>query len=196
MTISIIFIIVGFVTFAMLGSKSVSTYGQSTSPIVGLIPFGLGMLLMIVGMCGSSVYASSKSSEARLKMKKVCEETSAMHPGLSFHIRDEIRLIGYGGGYNNGFNNNGYYGGGYNSNVNVSNTNYIEVYVAEGTPAAVATQGYFAPSSVPSAPVMAVAEAEVKFKSPEERMRELDKMKDMLTNEEYQAKRAEILSDV
>ena len=43
---------------------------------------------------------------------------------------------------------------------------------------------------------MAVAEADISVKSPEVRMRELDSMKTLLTEDEYQAKRAEILSDV
>lgn len=199
MLISLILIIVGFVTFASLASKSVSSFGESTSPILGMIPFGVGMVLMIVGIVGSTCYASSKSGEARNKMKKVCEETSAMHPGISFHIRDEMRFMGYNG-YGNDYNNDGYnngYGNGYNSNVQVSNTNYIEVYVTEVTAgAANITQGYYAPSSVPSAPVIAVAEADIGIKSPEERMRELGKMRDILTEDEYQVKRAEILSDV
>jgi len=213
MMISLIFIIVGFVTFGALASKSVSSFGESTtSPMVGFGLFGAGMVLMIVGIVASSFYASSKSGEARNKMKKVCEETSAMHPGISFHIRDEMRFMGYNNRYgNNGYNNG--YGNGYNSNVQVSNTNYIEVYVTEGTAGeANITQGYYAPSSVPSAPVMAVAEVDIVVKpsapvmavaevgcgvkNPEERMRELGKMKDILTEDEYQAKRAEILSDV
>lgn len=198
-TVALTFIIVGFVTFATLASKSVSSFGDSTSPALGMIPFGVGMVLMIVGSVGSSCYASSKSSEAMNAMKKVCEETSAMHQGISFHIRDEMRFLGhrgYGGGYNNGYGNNGY-GGGYNSNVNISTTNFIEVYVNDGTTStAQAVQGYFAPTSAPSAPVMAIAEADIRFKSPEVRMRELDNMKTLLTEDEYQAKRAEILSDV
>ena len=199
MGVSLLLVIVGFVTFGALASKSVSSFGNSANPVIGMIPFGLGMLLMILGTVGSSCYAASKSGEARNKMKKVCEETSALHQGISFHIRDEMRFMGYrGGSYNNGYNNNGYNTGGYRSNnVDVLNTNYIEVYVAEAGEATPA-QGYFGPvSTIPRAPVLAVVEeANTNAKTPEERMRELQKMKGMLTEDEYQAKRAEILSDV
>ena len=96
MTVAFTFIIVGFVTFATLASNynTVSSFGHSTSPALGMIPFGVGMVLMIVGSVGSSCYASSKSSEAMNAMKKVCEDTSAMHQGISFHIRDEMRFLG------------------------------------------------------------------------------------------------------
>lgn len=142
------------------------------------------------------MYASRKSGEARNAMKKVCEETSAMHPGISFHIRDQMVFMGYSR-RNYGNNNNGY-GGTYNSgyDANYSHTNYIEVYVTDGTtPTATGVQGYLAPTSMPSAPPVVMAEVEG-VKSPQERMRELEGMRPMLTEDEYQAKRAEILSDV
>ena len=196
MAAALVLIVVGFVSFAVLGSKSVSSFGSSPSPALGMIPFGIGMLLMIAGSCGSSVYASRKSGEARNEMKKVCEETSAMHPGISFHIRDQMVFMGYSR-RNYGNNNNGY--GGYNSgyDANYSHTNYIEVYVTDGTaPAATTATGvYIPPTSMPSAPPVVAAVAEG-IKSPQERMRELEGMRSMLTEDEYQAKRAEILSDV
>ena len=46
------------------------------------------------------------------------------------------------------------------------------------------------------APPVVAAVAEGVVKSPQERMRELEGMRSMLTEDEYQAKRAEILSDV
>ena len=194
MAAALVLIIIGFVSFAVLGSKSVSSFGSGPSPALGMIPFGIGMLLMVAGTCGSTVYASRKSGEARNEMKKVCEETSAMHPGISFHIRDQMVFMGYS--RRNYGNNDGY---GYNSgyDANYSHTNYIEVYVTDGTsPAATGVQGYLAPTSIPSAPPVVAAVAEGVVKSPQERMRELEGMRSMLTEDEYQAKRAEILSDV
>ena len=202
MALGLVLIIISFVSFGVLANKSMSSMSNdpwsggssSPSPALGMIPFVIGGVLMVAGTCGSSVYASRKSGEARNAMKKVCEETSAMHPGISFHIRDQMVFMGYSRrNYNN---DNGY---GYNSgyDANYSHTNYIEVYVTDGTtPATAGVQGYLAPTSLPSAPPVVAAVAEGVVKSPQERMRELEGMRGMLTEDEYQAKRAEILSDV
>ena len=204
MALGLLLIIISFVSFGVLANKSMSSMSNdpwsdggssSLSPALGMIPFVIGGVLMVAGTCGSSVYASRKSGEARNAMKKVCEETSAMHPGISFHIRDQMVFMGYSRrNYNN---NNGY---GYNSgyDANYSHTNYIEVYVTDGTTPAAATTAtgvYIPPTSMPSAPPVVMAEVEG-VKSPQERMRELEGMRPMLTEDEYQAKRAEILSDV
>ena len=66
------------------------------------------------------------------------------------------------------------------------------------SPAPVLAQEYVAPSA-PAYPAVA-AEPEINVnttkKSPAERMGELDEMRGLLSEDEYQQKRAEILSDV
>ncbi len=103
-----------------------------------------------------------------------------MHTGVSFHVRDEIKYLGAG---------------------HRRETHYIEVSVSNVVQNST-LEGYVAPSapshpSVATEPVVAVAAAIVgAHKTPGERMRELDQMKGLLTDDEYQQKRAEILSDV
>jgi hypothetical protein len=135
-------------------------------------------------------------------LRKVCDETSSRHAGISFHVRYETRFWGYGGGYND--------------NVHVQTHEYIEVYVSNAartntynnnndviptvnavsaTPPPVQAYVVGVPTAPPKAEVIQSATIVAK-KSPEERMRELEGMKSLLTEEEYQRKRAEILSDV
>lgn len=89
---------------------------------------------------------------------------------------------------------------GHHQHVHVSTTEYIEVYVAGATnnflPAATSV---LVPSAPPASydPELALGGGGAeKKKSAGERMRELDRMKGLLTEEEYQRKRAEIMSDV
>ena len=62
-------------------------------------------------------------------------------------------------------------------------------------------QGYVAPSAPTLSAVAVSAESNIDVEagrkiSPAERMRELDQMKGLLSEDEYEQKRAEILSDV
>ena len=102
-------------------------------------------------------------------------------------------------------NNKGHGSGyGYQRDVNISVSNYIEVYVNNASSES-QSQGYAAPVSVsvvPSAPLASQIELDILVitakvsKTPGVQLRELDSMKGMLSEAEYQAKRAEILSDV
>lgn len=134
-------------------------------------------------------------------MSKVCGDASAMHPGISFHLRKERYITGQG------------------NNLRSATSNYIEVCVMntaaginppanEGIVASKAESympgsipptapGYISTASAPAQTVaIAVADEPEMIKSAVERMRELDQMKELLTEDEYQRKRAEILSDV
>mmetsp|Transcript_6289 Transcript_6289/g.15632 ORF Transcript_6289/g.15632 Transcript_6289/m.15632 type:complete len:271 (+) Transcript_6289:115-927(+) len=202
MGVGILFIIVGFITFGTQGMNSVNSFGESGSPMIGFAIFGAGMAIMIIGGFGSSFYGNSVAVRMRDGIRKVCEETSALHPGVSFHVRDEVQFWGYRTRRNDRY---GYGGGGYDRTADVTHTNYIEVSVSNQAvgSALPSALGYAPPSAPAYIPVAAVAhqpEANVVVsgiaKTPAERMRELDQMKGLLTEGEYHQKRAEILSDV
>ena len=90
----------------------------------------------------------------------------------------------------------------HHQNFHVSTTEYIEVYVADAhnnvtIPAATAVaQAVPLPSAPPASYDLEAALGRGEKKSAGERMRELDRMKGLLTDAEYQRKRAEIMSDV
>ena len=210
----VIFIILAITSFASFSSGG-GGFGFTGFIIGAVVMFG-GFALMAFVMMSARTKISSG-------LRKVCDETSAKHPDLSFHVRYETRIWGMNGyGYGGGYGGGGYYGG--NRDVHVSTTEYIEVYVnntaANNTTTTTATattiptvnavsatpavQAYVV--GVPSAPPKAdIVDPEIpvvsgggqpKKRSAEERMRELEGMKSLLTEEEYQRKRAEILSDV
>mmetsp|Transcript_43919 Transcript_43919/g.92426 ORF Transcript_43919/g.92426 Transcript_43919/m.92426 type:complete len:255 (+) Transcript_43919:190-954(+) len=184
--IGILLILSGFITFGMLATRSVNSFGESTSPFFGSIIFVSGMAVLSLGSMSFICYGRSEANKAKNGIRRVCEETSARHRGISFHVRDDVQFLGYSR----------------NGHANVRNTNYVEVSVSNNanitTPLA---QGYASPSA-PLYPmdmdpeVAVVAASAVAQKSPAERLKELDQMKHLLTNYEYEQKRAEILSDV
>ena len=203
-----------FIIFAVTSFASFSSGGSS----LGFVGFIIGAVVMFGGFALMAFVMMSARTKISSGLRKVCDETSAKHPDVSFHVRYETRLWGNGYGYGGGYGG-GYYGG--NNDVHVSTTEYIEVYVnntaANNTTATTTTiptvnavsatpavQAYVV--GVPSAPPKADivdpeipvvgGEGQQKKRSAEERMRELDGMKSLLTEEEYQRKRAEILSDV
>lgn len=207
-----IFIILAITSFASFSSGG-GGFGFTGFIIGAIVMFG-GFALMTFVMMSARTKISSG-------LRKVCDEISAKHPDVSFHVRYETRLWGMNGyGYGGG---GGYYGG--NNDVHLSTTEYIEVYVnntaannTTATTAAASTiptvnavsatpavQAYVVgvPSAPPKAdivdpeiPVVGGSGQQKKKRSAEERMRELEGMKSLLTEEEYQRKRAEILSDV
>lgn len=163
--------------------------------IGGVVLFvGFGILILVMTMSKNSISSG---------LRKVCDKYSAQHPGISFHVRYEQRLW-TSGGYHSHHH-------GHHRNVHVSTTEYIEVYVASdmattdnnvvggGEPSVVA-QAF----PIPSAPMAGSDDPEVALggssdeqkPTAAQRMRELDRMKGLLTEEEYQRKRAEIMSDV
>lgn len=201
-----------FIISAMTSFASFSSGGGG----FGFTGFIIGAVVMFGGFGFMTFVMMSARSKISSGLRKVCDETSAKHPDVSFHVRYETRLWGNGYGY-------GGFAGGNNRDVHVSTTEYIEVYVnntaANNTTATTAAttiptvnavsatpavQAYVV--GVPSAPPKAdIVDPEIpvdgggghqKKRSAEERMRELEGMKSLLTEEEYQRKRAEILSDV
>ena len=157
-----------------------------------MILFVAGIIVMIIGSSVITTYVHRQIGPAQQSMRAVCEETSALHPRVSFRVQKDLWFWDYGAGYGRN-RSGGYHGRGvrYNDDGSIASTNYIECYVADietGTPS-------------PSAPfVMAEPEVSVAVglgvKSPEDRLHELENIKHLLSVEEYEAKRAEILSDV
>ena len=208
-----------FIIFAITSFASFSSGGGG----LGFVGFIIGAVVMFGGFGLMAFVMMSARTRISSGLRKVCDETSAKHPDVSFHVRYETRIWGVNGyGYGGGYGGGGYYGG--NRHVHVSTTEYIEVYVnntaANNTTATTAAtaiptvnavsatpavQAYVVgvPSAPPKAdivdpeiPVVSGGISQGKKRSAEERMRELEGMKSLLTEEEYQRKRAEILSDV
>ena len=202
----IIFIVltaISFITFAMQSQNSFNNFPNNNDPpnVLGSFIFMIIGAVVTFGGIGILICVASKTSNSISKeLRKACDEMSARHVGISFHVRYESRLwsSGYGGygGYDDGY--------GYHRNdLHVSTTQYIEVYVADAgnnnLEVPIVTATTVAPSAPPKPyydPEAALGSDGQKKKSPAERMRELDQMKGLLSDEEYQRKRAEIMSDV
>ena len=58
-------------------------------PFLGFILFIVGMVVIVLGTCKFATYAGRKIGLAQQGMRRVCEETSALHPRMSFHVREE-----------------------------------------------------------------------------------------------------------
>jgi len=214
----VVFTAISFITFAMSSKKSFDNWdpwnndGPQDSAVGSFMFAIIGAIVLFAGF-GILICVSVKSKNSISKgLRQVCDETSARHPGVSFHVRYEHRLWSSGWGGHHG----GYYDDGFghhhhhHNNVHVSTTEYIEIYVADAAnnnlevPTATATAAIAQAIPVPSAPPKTYYDPEAalgsgggeKKKSPGERMRELDGMRSLLSEEEYQRKRAEIMSDV
>jgi hypothetical protein len=105
----LIFVIFAITSFASFNSGG----GGATSGFTGFI---IGIVIMFGGSVVLMVIMTLSRSKISTGLRKVCDETSARHAGISFHVRYETRFWGYGGGYND--------------NVHVQTHEYIEVYVS------------------------------------------------------------------
>ena len=172
------------------------------------IYFIIGGVILFVGFGILLFFMTRSKNSISSGLRKVCDKYSAQHPGISFHVRYEQRL--WSSGYHHSHH---HHHDGYHRNVHVSTTEYIEVYVASDMATTTPNVGGGEPSVVaqafpiPSAPIMAVGDdpevalgvgssSDEQKPTAAQRMRELDRMKGLLTEEEYQRKRAEIMSDV
>eukprot|EP00956_Cyclotella_meneghiniana_P000335 scaffold389_cov62-Cyclotella_meneghiniana.AAC.9 len=118
------------------------------------------------------------STQSQAEMKKVCEDLSAKHQGVSFSLRDEQVLV-----------NNG-------NRVKMQARSYIEVSVVSNNEVPTATAVPAFNPAVTSNQLDSFLGSGTVIKSSVDRMRELEEMRGLLTDEEYQRKRAEILSAV
>ena len=177
------------------------------------------IIIVLIVLIGNVVVLGIKSVQKNKIQKKlidICEKTTASHPGISFHVRYEMR-IGKKNSCESSENDN---------DCDCSSErrqDHIEVCVApiaasstsysiNQQPVAVA-EAYVVPNAflpstataMPSAPpksavVYPYDDPEMPIvrqkQTAEERMKDLDRMKHIITEEEYYRKRAEILSDI
>ena len=160
--------------FAAIGG--VMTGGASSNtgfPNAVFAAFIAAFSINLVGSCVTISYSNSRRQEAIAEMNRVCEETSRLHPGLSFHSRKDTQLHGSG------------------RRLRARMYYYIEVSVATSTnnsssvPVALAT---YTPET------FAIAGSQTK--TPAQRMEELETMRQFLSQEEYDRKKAEIVASV
>ena len=202
--IMVIFVLFGFLGFA---SQEHRSFNWSSIVVVVLVAV-LGNLCILV-----IIWIQKNKIHKRLVA--ACDKTAARHPGISFHVRFDMRM-----GRQNNCDNRDNDDDCCDSN-NERRRNHIEVcvapmatsnasYTSSLSPAPVAVaEAYVVPSAtafaIPSAPPKSAVvhpydDPEIPIvrekKTAEERMIELDRMRHIITNEEYHRKRAEILSDI
>ena len=177
------------------------------------------ILVVVIGNVVVLVIKSVQKNKIQKKLINICDRTTASHPGISFHVRYEMR-IGKMNSCESSESNNDCE----DCSSSERRQDYIEVYIApiaasstlystsQPPPVAVA-EAYVVPNAfmsstandMPSAPPKSAVihpydDPEMPIvrekKTAEERMKDLDRMKHIITEEEYYRKRAEILSDI
>ena len=198
-----------FVLFGFLGFASDENEFKWSSIIIVV-------LIIIIGNVFVVVTKSLQKNKIRKQLIEICDKTAASHPGISFHVRYEERI----GKHNSCESSEG------NDDCDCDSErrqDHIEVCVApvpesstlySSSPPPVAfAEAYAVPSTFVPSTTTAIPSAPLKSdviypyddpempitrekKTAEERMKDLDRMKDIITEEEYYRKRAEILSDI
>lgn len=133
----------------------------------GPILFAIPAGMMAVTLL-TFLFAAAKGKTVQSNIQRVCDEISDKKTDLNFHVR-------YEGHYRHG-------------DIRSRGTQYIEVSTGGATTTDTSPAG-----------MLAQLEALTKTNNPAsaaDRLAELDKMKDMLTEEEYNKKRTDILSAV
>ena len=103
--------IVGMIIFETVSFSSFdeSAFDDgSRSPVSLFIPFFIAPLGMFVGICIMTCWGAKVGRQVEEKTRKLCDDTSATHPGISFHLREEMYITGQG------------------SNLRSARSNYIE----------------------------------------------------------------------
>jgi len=173
------FMVLPFVSFATTDPWS----GGSSSPTFLL--FLIGPLILMVGMMGTQCWAASRGRAAMREVETVCEDISKQYSALSFHIRFEYIVYRRYGGYYAGNNYNHHHHRGTSTHT----TNYIEVNIAD-----VESRGDMGIASAP--PLVTASLVGGTEKSAAERLSELDNIRGMLSEDEYERKRKEILDSL
>ena len=173
------FMIIPFVSFATSDPWS----GSSTGPTFLL--FLIGPLILMGGMVATQCFAASRGRAAMREVEAVCEDISKQYSALSFHVRFEYFVYRRYGGYNSyGNNHTTYHHGGTSTHT----TNFIEVNIAD-----VEARGDM---GIASAPPLVTASVVGGAERTAERLAELDNIRGMLSDEEYDRKRKEILDSL
>ena len=180
----------------------------------------IAVLIVIIGNGVVLVIKSVQKNKIKKKLIEICDQATASHQGISFHVRYEMRI---------GKKNSGCGSGESDHDCDCSDErrrqDHIEVCVAPIAVAASSTMYSSSPPPVAVAEAYVVPNAFAPFtttdtpsappksavvhpyddpempivrekKTAEERMKDLDQMKHIITEEEYYRKRAEILSDI
>lgn len=180
----------GFLCFMVLPFVSFATSdpwsgGSSSSPTFLL--FLVGPLILMVGLMGTQCWAASRGRAAMREVEAVCEDISKQYSALSFHVRFQYIVYGrYGGSTYYAGNNHNHH---HHRGTSTHTTNYIEVNIAD-----VESRGDMGIASAP--PLVTASLVGGTEKSAAERLSELDNIRGMLSEEEYERKRKEILDSL
>ena len=199
-----------FLLFGFLGFASDQNEFRWSSLIIVVLIAVLGNVFVLV-------IKSVQKSKIQKNLIDICDKTTASHTGISFHVRYEMR-IGKQNSCESGESNNDC-----DCNSSERRQDHIEVCVApiaassalysSSQPPVAIAEAYVVPNAfvpstntaMPSAPPKSAVvhpydDPEMPIvrqkQTAEERMKDLDRMKHIMTEEEYSRKRAEILYDV
>ncbi len=89
-------VIFGFVSIVHSSHQSYNDFNSSYNPVKFFIPFFVAFIGMFVGMCVMMVWLTKVGKEVEEGIRKVCDDTSAIHRGISFHLREERYITGQG----------------------------------------------------------------------------------------------------
>ena len=144
----------------------------------------------MAGMIGAQLYAKKRVHNVLQGLETICEDTSKQYSQLSFQVRFDYILRAVGGGYN---------GNQSNHNSGLIALNYIEVNVTDIEASSVVSAYSYGDAGLggPSAfPLVAESLLGGEQKSAAVRLRDLDEMRGMLSQEEYDRKKKDILDSV
>lgn len=211
-TVPLVFVL--FLIFGFLGFADDQTEFRFTWSSLIIV-----ILVVVIGNVVVLVIKSVQKNKIQKKLINICDRTTASHPGISFHVRYEMRI-----GKMNSCESSESDNDCEDCSSSERRQDYIEVYIApiaasstlystsQPPPVAVA-EAYVVPNAFVSSTVNDMPSAPPKSavihpyddpetpivrekKTAEERMKDLDRMKHIITEEEYYRKRAEILSDI
>ena len=185
--------IVAIVTLVISFRREATRDLWNTSFSVG-IP--IGMFLLMGTLISSSIcfmIVTSRESEKFIAaLKRFCEETSNKQSSLTFHFKSESFITPSGSDRHK---------------IRTADKYYIEVCIAETTVDASPIASYYDPEiAIASAPLhisatkyyepaLAMSSSEASH-SAAERLQELEKIKSLLTEKEYEQKRDDIIAAV
>jgi hypothetical protein len=193
-----VFVAFFVVLLLSFSSFSSATVDNDSSPTVNMYVFFLIPFGFMMGMLGLSCYVSSKSRRVLDQVRQLCEATSRNNHKVSLHLRDDRLVVGRGY-YDSGSN---YYRTYHNIYIEASLSD-INVVPMVPTTAVVASHpedleaGHATLNDVPLAHATTLASEDgYNKRSEQQRMVRLNRIRHLLTEEEYEKKRNEILANI
>mmetsp|Transcript_10322 Transcript_10322/g.15855 ORF Transcript_10322/g.15855 Transcript_10322/m.15855 type:complete len:256 (+) Transcript_10322:199-966(+) len=200
MKISMVATALMFVSFFLVFITGFLRIGNSGA--ISPFTFTFIPVIFMVLLIGTMCYLSYRSQTTLSEIQKICAETSQRQPSLSFHVRYEYHY------YHSSHNNDHHHGESRKTNyieVSINTTGEVAMGEAEitvepavATPVLVDKVDPFIVPATATAPVedlYSTLESGSK-KIPKQRLEDLEKTKDLLTEKEYKEKRKEILADL